>query len=224
MNELEIVRSYTNHLRERGVSFTSSGFPIFKKEWLIENKPKAIMPFDRRNEIVSNEKETSICFFEDDMRLYPRFDKVFEEISILKKYHSVCMMDVSISPLMDIRLQNMNLLLNMLYICVLAVNDIKIIPFFRSGDISTVHILKESFKDSPYWVMGALGTQRNKNSNFYDRLFRCKCLELNPKCLLIYGTPSKETLDAINDYEILYEVYEDFRTLSFTRGLQNGRL
>lgn len=222
MNELETIELYTKYLRERGVSFTDSGFPIFKEKWFTTEKPKAIITFDKRNKISLKRKEISICFFEDDERLYPRFDKVFEEIPMLKNYHSVCMMDISISPLMDVRLQNTNLLLNMLYICILAVNGIKILPSIRTGEIETINILNDSICNAPYWVMGALGTQKKMQESqyYFEYLFRTKCLKIRPKHILIYGKPSKSTENILLEYNIDYTVYVDFRTQSYAGGFK----
>ena len=222
MHEIELVERYTAYLKERGVEFFEDGFPKFKFEWFITNVPLIIAPFNKRQYYRQSKQDISICYFGKDEHLYPRLDKIFEEIDILKDYHSVCMMDVSISPLMLDEVQRMNLLLNMLFICVIAVNNIKIIPSFRTGNIETLNLLKRSVGYSKYWVMGAVGTQRVRSNSFYEYLFRAKCLSIMPKILLSYGRPNSNTANCLNDYGIEYKVYKDFRALSYSKEVHYG--
>ena len=224
MHEIEIVECYTAYLLERGVKFKRNGFPVFRQEWVIDNKPLMIAPFSKRIYYHQDKKNISLCFFEKDEHLYPRLNKVFEEINIFRNYHSVCMMDISISPLMLDEVQQINLLINLLYICVLAVNGIKIIPSFRTASFETIKLLRESVGSSQYWVMGAVGTQRIRNNSFYEYLFREKCLLIMPKQLLIYGKPNKATISTLNNYGInTKNVYEDFRNLSYKSEVNYGR-
>lgn len=216
MTEIEAVELYTKYLLEKGVSFYPDGFPIFKQEWFVKTLPLQIAPFNKRQYYKGDKSKISICYFGKDEHLYPRVDKIFNEINVLKEYHSVCMMDISISPLMLDEVQKMNLLINLLFICVVAVNNIKIIPSFRTGDLETLYLLDRSVKNPNYWIMGAVGTQRVRSNSFYENLFRCKCMFLCPKTLLIYGKPNIHTLKCLEEYEINYKIYEDFRDLSYS--------
>ena len=221
MNEIELVERYTAYLKENGVEFYENGFPKFKPNWIIKDKPKVIVPFSKRQYCWQDKQEISICYFDKDEHLYPRFDKVFEEIKILKEYHSVCMMDISVSPLMLDEVQRMNLLLNLLYTCVLAVNDIKIIPSFRTGNFETLQLLIKSVGYSDYWVMGAVGTQQIRSNAFYEYLFRTKCILILPKHLLCYGRPNKNTANCLDEYGIEFRpIYKDFRSLSYSKEVQ----
>ena len=223
MNEIQIVERFTTYLKEKGVEFTRDGFPIFKPEWIVTNKPTVVAPFNKRQYYKENKRDISINFFSQDEYLYPRLERVFEEIQLFKEYHSVCMMDISISPLMLDEVQRMNLLLNMLYICVLAVNGIKIIPSFRTGDFDTLQLLMRSVGYSKYWIMGAVGTQRNRKNAFYDYLFMAKCLLIMPEHLLIYGKPNDSTILCLENYGIEHTQYKDFRTLSYKGEAFYGR-
>lgn len=223
MHEIELVECYTSYLLEHGVKFNDDGFPVFKQEWVIDNKPLLIAPFSKRKYYHQDKKNISLCFFEKDEYLYPRLDKVFKEIDLFRNYHSVCMMDVSISPLMLDEVQKMNLLINMLYICVLAVNCIKIIPSFRTADFETIKLLKSSVGYSKYWIMGAVGTQRIINNSFYDYLFRKKCLLIMVESLLIYGKTNETTTSILKNYGINCDnVYIDFRNLSYKAEIDYG--
>ena len=223
MNEIENVERYTAYLKEKGVEFYENGFPILKPNWIITTKPKVMAPFNKRHYYWQSKRDISICYFDKDEHLYPRLDKVFEEIKILKDYHSVCMMDISISPLMLDEVQRMNLLLNLLYTCVVAVNGIKIIPSFRIGDYDTLKLLMASVGQSDFWVIGAVGTQQTRNNAFYEYLFRTKCLLVMPKHLLSYGRPNNNTIKCLEDYGIESKTfYKDFRSLSYSGEVRYG--
>ena len=217
MHEIELVERYTAYLKENGVEFYENGFPKFKPDWIITTRPKVIAPFNKRQYYWQNKRDISICYFEKDEHLYPRLDKVVSETIILKEYHSVCMMDISISPSMLDEVQRMNILLNLLFICIIAVNGIKIIPSFRTGNFETLQLLVKSVGYSKYWVMGAVGTQQITRNAYYENLFRCKCMMVLPEELLIYGKPNKSTISCLNQYGIRFEpIYKDFRDLSYS--------
>ena len=217
MHEIELVERYTAYLKENGVEFYENGFPKFKPDWIITTRPKVIAPFNKRQYYWQNKRDISICYFGKDEHLYPILDKVFSETIILKEYHSVCMMDISISPLMLDEVQRMNMLLNLLFICIIAVNGIKIIPSFRTGNFETLQLLVKSVGYSKYWVMGAVGTQQITKNAYYENLFRCKCMMVLPEELLIYGKPNKSTISCLNQYGIRFEpIYKDFRNLSYS--------
>lgn len=223
MHEIELVERYTTYLKEKGVEFFDNGYPKFKPNWIITNKPIVIAPYNKRQYYRQNKSHISICYFGKDEHLYPRLDKVFDEIKILKEYHSVCMMDISISPLMLDEVQKMNLLLNLLFICVIAVNGIKIIPSFRTGNFETLQLLIKSVGHSKYWVMGAVGTQRVRNNAFYEYLFRTKCLLIMPEHILCYGRPNDNTVGCLDDYGIEFKpIYKDFRALSYSKEVHYG--
>lgn len=222
MHEIELVEHYSTYLKERGVEFYEDGFPKFKLEWFITDSPLVIAPFNKRQYYWQSKRDISICYFGKDEHIYPRLDKVFEEIEILKEYHSVCMMDVSISPLMLDEVQRMNLLLNLLFICLIAVNNIKIIPSFRTGNFETLKMLIRSVGFSKYWVMGTVGTQQIRSNAFYEYLFRTKCLLIMPNVLLSYGRPNSNTIQCLNDYGIECKTYKDFRALSYSKEVHYG--
>ena len=134
------------------------------------------------------------------------------------------MMDISVSPLMLDEVQRMNLLINLLFTCVVAVNGIKIIPSFRTGNFETLKLLRSSVGSPSMWVMGSVGTQRTKNNAFYEFLFRTKCLYLLPKVILCYGKPNKHTINLIKEYDSDLRIYKDFRTLSYTSEIKYERL
>lgn len=224
MTEIEIVESYTLYLKERNVKFFDDGFPKFKTEWFVSDLPSIIAPFNKRQYYLQKKKEISICYFSKDEHLYPRLEKVFKEIDLLSDYHSVCMMDISMSPLMLDEVQRINLLLNLLFTCVIAVNGIKIIPSFRTGNFETVKLLARSIGKSKYWVMGSIGTQQFTNNPYYEFLFRTKCMFIMPKTIMSYGRTNIKTALCLKDYGIKLTEYKDFRSLSYSKEIYYERL
>ena len=217
MNEIEIVEIYTTFLIGKGVEFYENGFPKFKPDWIIKNRPKIIVPFYKRHYYKTNKKDISICYFSKDEHLYPRFKNVFKEIEILKEYHSVCMMDISISPYMLDEVQRMNLLINLLYTCVLAVNGIKVIPSLRTGNFETLTLLMKSIQYSKFWVMGIVGTQKAKDNAISELNFKTKCLLISPEEVLCYGKPNNKTTACLQEYGVEFKpIYKDFRSLCYT--------
>lgn len=223
MSEIELVEVFTKYLKKHKVKFTNDGFPLLRSEWFSTTKPKIIAPYNKRQYYRQNKKDISICCFIKDEVLYPRLDKILDEVSTLSEYHSVCMMDISISPLMLDEVQRMNLLINLLFTCVVAVNNIKVIPSFRTGNFETLQLLERSVGRPSYWVMGLVGTQKNARNAFFEYLFRAKCILLSPKHLLIYGQPNIGTASCLKEYGIEYDVYKDFRTLSYSKEIDYGR-
>ena len=222
MHEIAFVECYTKYLKEHGVTFYNNGFPILQSQWFVKKKPTIIVPYNKKQYFYQNKQDISICYFIKDEYLYPRLEKIFKEIEVLRQYHSVCMMDISISPLMPDEVQRMNLLLNLLFICTIAVNNIKIIPSFRTGNFETLLLLIKSVGHSKYWIMGSLGTQKIKKQAFFDYLFKTKCLMIMPKKLLSYGRPNDSTIKCLKDYGIECIVYEDFRTFSYSGRIRYG--
>lgn len=223
MNEILIANRLVKYLKEKGIQFTEDGYPILKKEWYATTTPSKIVPFNKK-QYFSGEKDISICFFYCDESLYPRLERVIEELEIYKNYHSVCMMDISVSPYMLDEVQKFNLLLNLLFIAVLGSEGIKIIPSFRSGNSETLNVIEECIPEPLFWVMGIVGTQKSKKNLYFDLLFLEKLLRLTPHKILCYGKPAKSTYLDLKDANIELLMYRDFRDLSYSKEIDYGRL
>lgn len=203
-------------LSEHGCCFDVNGFPILPENCYESLEPNYLAPWHHRN--FYPKANTSICFCIPDERIYPRFEKVFDEIKELKKYQSICSMDLSVSKNMNREMQNFNMLLNSFYTAVLAYSDIKIIPSLRCGDASTIRFLI-NHKKAPLWLLGIHGNSRNCDVAAYDEyILRSEFLFLRPKEVLLYGNPSKREKNILDDIEMPYRVYEDFRKF-----YKNGR-
>ena len=215
-NEIYLVEEMIKYLKSKKVKFKNN-LPILKKEWMATSLPKRIVPFSKRNYVNDDKSNISICFFDKDSNIYPRLYKVMDEISIYKNYHSICMMDISISPLMDEPLQNFNLLLNLCFTSILGVNGIKIIPSTRCGNEHNLMLLKDATEGSDIWISGLIGTQKDKKNEYIDLLFIIKLNILPIKKLLLYGKPNIDTTNILDNNEIDYIIYDDFRRYSFNK-------
>ncbi len=209
--DFKIASQLREWLVSKNVSFDDKGFPIIPKSAYVKVKPKYIAPWHHRKSYYA--KITSICFYMPDNYIYPRFEKVFDEITELKEYHSVCGIDLSVSKKMNRNIQRFIIYLNALYNAVLAYSGIKIIPSLRFGD-ETTSIYLMNYKDSNIFVTGIHGCSKYMALSSYDEyLFRIMMIILNPKKVLLYGKLGKQERNILKNTRINYEEYEDFRRL-----------
>lgn len=198
-------------LLEKGCLFNEYGMPILPNGCFIDQEPTYVGPWHHRSYYPKN--CTCLCFFMPDECIYPRIDRVFEEIEKLRQYHSICSLDLSVSKKMTRKLQNFNMLLNALCTAVLAYSGIKILPSLRCGDEITIKLLYPYMQTS-MWILGIHGCSKNKELAKYDEyVFRSETVILRPQKLLLYGSPSKDEKSVLDDIGIPYRIYPDFRKL-----------
>lgn len=215
--DFKLANKLKEWLVSRNVSFDDKGFPLIPKNSYVKNKPKYIAPWNHRKSYCA--KITSICFYMNDNYIYPRIEKVFDEINELKKYHSVCGIDLSVSKKMNRNVQRFIIYLNALYNAVLAYSGIKIIPSLRFGDETTLKYLM-IYKESSIFAIGIHGSSKYMKLSSYDEyLFRLMILIFNPKILLLYGKPNKKEKDILENININYKVYNDYRRL-YKKGIK----
>ena len=125
---LKCIDQYYEYLHIHKQKFTSDGFPIISPKCYLNTLPKFIVPFYHRNDKrITDPKKTVIAFFDKDSNIYPRFDKIFNDISEYKKFMGVASPDITLTEDMDSEWQNIIALANQLFIAILAINGIKII-------------------------------------------------------------------------------------------------
>ena len=116
------------YLNDKNISFDKDGLPIFTAEMFLREWPDLVIPFaQRKNKMVVNRKRTVLCFFDKDQHLYPRLSKLLGEIDEYKLYMGVIGMDITFTDDMDEEWQRALVLLNQLFLAVLAVNGVKIL-------------------------------------------------------------------------------------------------
>lgn len=200
-----------NWLLEHGCEFNEDDFPVLPEGCFATTEPTYLAPWHHRNYYPKD--KTSVCFCMPDEYIYPRFEKIFDEIEELKQYHSVCSLDLSVSKNMNHEMQAFNMLLNALYTAVLAYSGIKIIPSLRCGDEDTINLLLP-YKGAPIWLLGIHGCSRSMDLSDYDEfILRCELMILWPEKLVLYGLPNKREKEVFEDLGMPYTAYEDFQKL-----------
>lgn len=201
-----------NYLIQHGIEFNQYGYPLIPEECIIREEPEEMIPYEHRNACM-NPAKTTICYFSNDETLYPRLNKLDADIKALSKYMGVCGFDLSPRREYDKSLQEFNLLLNRMIDAYRAVNGIKILPNFRTGNISTLNSLS-AYPSKSFYVAGTLGCFRRQVVQG-DILLRAKILYARPKKLFIYGKLRQVYRETLNEFGQDYRCFEDFRSASW---------
>lgn len=208
---LKFTEKLIEHLSNK-IEFSNDGFPIFEDKMILQQKPDLIVPYyNRKNKIVKNPNKTVLCFYSADSILYRRLEKVFNDIIEYKKYMGVIGLDLTITRDMDDEWQNLIMLINQLFLAVLACNKIKIIPNARIGSQASINNLK-SIPPNVIWATSFLGCENLKSES--DLNFISKILYILPSEILIYGKHDKIAEKQLNNIGINYHTYTDFHRLT----------
>ena len=208
---IEITDKYLSYLNDR-IEFSENGFPIFNKEMFLVEEPELIVPFyNRHHKVVEDSTKTVICFFGSDESLYRRLENAFDNISEYKQFQGVIGLDVTVTADMDKEWQDAIMLLNQLFLAVLACNGIKIVMNARIGDSRSVNNLR-LFPKNIIWATSFLGCDNLKSETNFN--FISKVLYLLPSKLLIYGKHDKIAENQLSVMGIPYRIYKDFHRLS----------
>lgn len=119
-------------------------------------------------------------------------------------------MDVTVTSDMDEEWQEAIILLNHLFLAVLAVNGIKILLNTRTGGLDPDVI----FKNTPHGVMVAAGFLGcDTTADECDYSFMKKILVLLPEKLILYGKHDKIAERQLDILGIDFRTYTDFHRL-----------
>ncbi|SCY14240.1 DUF4417 domain-containing protein [Butyrivibrio sp. INlla14] len=211
MDLFVVIDKLYHYLAGTDICFDKDGFPIFRQEMFLDEWPELIIPFSqRKNRRVTNKKKTVLCFFDKDHHLYPRLRKVMDEIEEYKQFMGVVGIDVTVTDDMDQEWQRAILLLNQLFLAVLAVNGVKIILNTRTGGQSASDV----FRNMPAGTMAASGFLGCNNLAAEDDFtYLEKILVLLPEKLIIYGKHDSVAEHQLDAMGINYRVYKDFHRL-----------
>jgi len=208
---LEVVAKLHKYLREKGVLLNERGFPELDKSNFLEDTPSLILPFDKRgSRFAQNKKEIVLCHFCSDKRIYPRIENVLRELEIYRKFMGAIASDITISSNMDKEWQDLIMLVNQLYMAVLAVNEIKIVPNLRYGSLVNLENLK-AIPKNVVWGVGFLGCSDNSEM---DLDFIKSVLFVKPSKLLIYGKEDPVAMKQLDMMGISYKRFDDYHKLS----------
>ena len=216
--DLIVAEKLENQLKEKGVVFNEDDFPEYSGDSFSEEEPTFICPWQHRNYYKAS--ETALAFYMPDNLIYPRFEKIDKETEEFKKFKSVVSMDLSVSRNMPLEVQKFNMRMNALYTATLASEGIKIIPSLRCGDERTIDSLLP-YKNAPLMALGIHGCRGMASADYDEFIFRCEMIILQPRKLLLYGKPTEEETELLDDVGIPYRIYPDFRTLYKKGGAQD---
>ena len=192
---MKIANELFSYLKERDFQFTDYGCPIFKREMFLNEWPEIVIPYSHRNSnLVKDKRKTVLCHFTGDKRIYPRLVNLLYEIDEYRQYLGVISTDITVTMDMVFEWQRFIILINELYLAVLAVNGIKIVLSTRCG---TEESLK-CFEGVPRGIMCAssfLGCEKKYSIEKTDYL--SKILSIGASKVIIYGSHSQ-----IIDYQL----------------------
>ena len=136
---MRLVDTLDSYLRKSGCEFDERGFPIIPRSCYLSEIPDDVVTYkDRKSTLVKDISRAALCFFCGDERIYPRFERVFNEIDEYRKYMGVVGPDLTVTEDMDVEWQREIMLLNQLFLAVLATNGIKVIQNIRCGSNETL--------------------------------------------------------------------------------------
>ena len=206
-----IIDEYYEYLTSKGQKFTEDGWPLIDKQCFLEDIPDTMVPFYRRTEKpIKQFSSIVLCSFCPDKEIYPRLDKVLADIKEYKKYAAVVATDLTVTDDMDIEWQKITMLVNQLFMAILAVNGIKVIANTRTGNTQSL----EALKHIPKSVMYASGFLGCDHAEEFDHNFLAKILYLRPSILLIYGKCAPSEREQLSRMGIRFKVYDDFQTFN----------
>ncbi len=219
-NLFEIANKLHQHLLRNGIKFNEYGYPIIPKEMILETEPSEIIPFQHKNQCKDKSKAV-VCFFENDLELYRRLNKLEEDIEILKEFQGVTGFDLSPRLGWDEDTQKFNILINLMVNAYRGLKGIKILPNFRIGNENTLHSLS-SYPPKSNYAVGSLGCSKGhmETNLFYLKM---KLFYARPNKLFVHGSLKKEYEKYLKDYGIEFKLFTDFRTASYSKWrLENG--
>lgn len=204
---MALAEDYTRYLEAAGMSFDANGFPLIDRGCFLSEWPDEIITYQyRNNRLVTDSRKTVLCHFAPDSRIYPRLEKLYEEVDVYLGYMGVVMFDVTVTYDMSLEWQDFIMLLNQLATAVLAVNGVPIMPNMRIGSPDSVYNLS-SFPEGLLWATGTLGCA--KTTDEADASFLAKALALRPRGVALYGKSDPIIEEQLERFGIEVRVYPD---------------
>lgn len=214
MNLFKIAENLHRELMNANIEFTQDGYPIIPTEMILKDYPDEMMPFEHRN-ACKDSRKTVLTHFSNDELLYRRLRHIKEDIDICKAYMGVVGFDLSPRLGWNVEQQKFNLLINQMVNAYRAIHGVKILPNFRTGDMTTISAL-DSFPSNSLYAVGTLGCSKGYVS-INSTYLRTKLLFKRPEGILIYGKLMPPYQDVLDEFGIPYRVYEDFKSACYRR-------
>ncbi len=182
---IQIAERYIDIVSAAGITFNELGFPLIPSKYYAKGLPTDMIDYPhRRSRHVMSPSSTAICFFMSDSQIYPRFERLLQDLSEYRRFAGVAMPDITVTADMDLPWQAFIMLLNQLFAAVLAASGIKIIANTRCGSPESSRYLK-AIPKGVLCASGSLGCDRLTEPYDYD--YTTKILQMRPSALLVYG-------------------------------------
>lgn len=181
----EYVDLFTKRLASLGCAFNDNGFPALESNWFMHGEPHDMVTFTMRNApYIKDRGRTLLCFYSSDRRIYPRFDKIDQNLPIYREFMGVVAPDLTVTPDMDVEWQKEIILANQLFIALLGAQGVKIVQNLRIGSEKSLQCLSNTPQGIPC-ATGTLGCARTKSPA--DTRFTEKLLSVRPSIVYLYG-------------------------------------
>lgn len=183
-------------LKDNDIVF-SNGIPQLPEEYIYNDMPSFISTFKYRNDIKDKDKNNSLLsFYMFESNLWPRLNKIDEEIKIMKKYAGIIGFDLSPSILMLRPRQKLSILINAIYSCYCGLNGIKVMPNYRAGDFGTI-AAANYFPDNSNFIIGNHGCNKHGFREYGKYQLDIILMKKRPQVLFVYGSMAKSEIEEI---------------------------
>ena len=188
------------YLKQNNIEFIN-GIPIIPKDMIYNDIPKHIETYQFRNEIpIEDRKQSLICFYLGDDRLFSRLETIEKDITEFKKYAGIVGFDLSPSINMLKPRQYHSILINSIYNCICALNGIKVAINARIGDIGTTSLI-DLYPRGSTLVFSNLGCKGKFVYHSY-LVFEIWVKKIKSNKVLIYGNLNKKDINFLSQLNI----------------------
>jgi len=211
VNFFKIADFFQSLLKGSGVSFYSNGYPDLTAFQYVKTLPQTleVLPYSKRNQAIDPSK-TILTFFEDDGLLYRNLNAIDKVASHLSLYYAATGFDISPCINYDPAVQKAAMLINALTNGLFMVNGIRVIPSLRTGDTSTVNVLK-CYPKNVCFAFGVLGCNQ-KFKTYTQCLTALKLAMCEPSQILLYGRLSVADKEIFENWNVPCRAFLDYQT------------
>jgi len=206
-----LIDRYADYLSGKGIQFNPQGFPMLQPQMYLDEWPELMVPYrDRKARFVHDPSHTVLCLFTSDARIYPRLERVLDDIPEYSRYMGAVGSDLTVTSDMDSEWQRAIMLLNQLHMAVLAVNGVKIVQNLRCGSPDTIACLG-CVRPGVMCATSTLGCANTESE--LDLFFAEKLFTVRPSKLLLYGKRDPIMEHQADVAGVPCRVYPDAHTL-----------
>lgn len=189
-------------------------YPILKREFISNEIPKKIIPFDKSKEIkMKDRKNYYVCFYCADETFNKTYTYPKKYLNYLSTFAGVITQDWSIHEDLPIIKQKENMNKNLEIAYYYGSNGLSIIPNIRVG---TDRIKEEYYKTIPKHSTIAIGTygfiKSIKEQENFDAFIEDIIHYLEPHDIIVYGAMPKRVFDKYIKYGIRFHQYDPYIT------------